>query len=431
MSQPNILFLFPDQWRTEWFGALGLPVRTPNLDRLAARGLRFDQCRTNSPLCAPSRSCLSSGLRFRACGVRDNTVNLDPRLPNCWQALRTAGYRVATCGKNDIHKGDKAWSDTGWVQQLGRLGFTEAREHAGKHDAGSKLQRGTPCLYGSLLRQAGRDVEYGTLLKQQVSEHTLPRRLYTDDVCGEQALTLLTDLPTGAPWCLWVNFPGPHEPFDPPAELARRYDGVAFPPPVDPAADDRDHQRIRRNYAAMMEGIDEWCGRILDAIERRGELDDTIVIFSSDHGEMLGDHGRFGKSVAYDAAVRVPLIVAGPQVRTGRSDALVELCDLAPTLTALGGVDPPASWHGRSLLPILHDAGAGAAADAAHRPHQIMELGAWEAITDGRLKLVRHADGRRQVFDLATDPSECRDLSAAAPAALAALEGALDADPCR
>lgn len=442
-APPNLLVLFPDQWRFDWLGCLGVPVRTPNLDALAARGTLFTQCRSNSPLCAPSRSCLSSGLRYRACGVPDNHHNLDPALPNCWQALRAAGYRVATCGKDDIHKGDPAWHPSGWMPQLGRLGFTEARAHAGKHDAGNKLKRGTPCLYGDLLTRAGRAQDYLDDLVQRAasvrgqgrhdpSPHRLPRELYTDDVCGQQALRLLDGLPVGTPWSLWVNFPGPHEPFDPPADLAAAWAGATLPAPVAPGTDASDHAAVRRSYAAMMQGIDEWCGRILAALEARGELERTVVVFSSDHGEMLGDRGLWHKSVAYEPSVHVPLIVTGPGVAAGRrSAALVELCDLAPTLAEAGGAVCAPTWHGRSLWGALRGA------TDRHRPHQVMELCepkrgcAWEAVTDGRLKLVRHGDGRREVYDLVADPHELRDLAAAPPAGLAALEAAFDADAQR
>lgn len=438
-ATPNLLVLFPDQWRADWFGHLGMPVRTPHLDALAARGTRFDACRSNSPLCAPARSCVSAGLRYRACGVPDNGVNLDPHLPNCWQALRDAGWRVATCGKNDIHKGDQAWSRSGWMPILGRLGFTEAREHAGKHDAAGKLRRGTPCLYGDLLRTAGADTDYLADLASRrtpghpAGDNRLPRDLYTDDVCGMQALQLLAGLPADAPWSLWVNFPGPHEPFDPPGELARRYADTAFPPPRRPdPADPSDHLAVRRSYAAMMEGIDEWCGRILAAVAARGELERTVVVFASDHGDMLGDLGRWFKSVPYEGAVRVPLVLAGPGIAAGRtSTALVESCDLAPTFAGLTGGPAPASWHGRSLWPLLR----GEADDSAHRTHQVMELadhaGDWEAVCDGRLKLVRHRDGRREIYDLVADPHETQDRAGDPPPGLAALERLLDADPCR
>jgi arylsulfatase len=440
---PNILVLFPDQWRADWLGSFGLPLQTPNLDRLAQLGTSFVQARCNSPLCAPSRAGLSTGLRYRACGVADNDVNLDTRLPNCWQALRAVGYRVATCGKNDLHKGDAAWSTSGWTTALGRLGFTEAREHAGKHDAAGKLKRDTPCLYGQLLRAASAERIYLDDLQVRHAArrssyhahqaHALPRHLYTDDVCGQQALELLDGMPPGAPWCLWVNFPGPHEPFDPPEELAHRFDDASLPPPVRPDPTDRsDHTRIRRNYAAMMHGIDEWCGRLLAAVEERGETARTIVIFASDHGEMLGDNGRWHKSEPYDGAVRVPLIIAGPGILAGRrSDALVELCDLAPTIAVLGGAHTAPGRHGRSLLPLL----VSGSADAGHRRHQIIELRSrghdWEAVTDGRLKLVRRGDGRREVYDLVVDQYECNDLANDPPTDLLMLERSLDNDPER
>lgn len=364
--QPNLLLLFPDQWRWDWLGCETspygkVPVRTPNLDALAARGVRFTQCRTNSPLCAPGRACLALGTRYDRCGVPSNGTDLDPARTTVFNLLQRAGYRTLTCGKNDLHKKTVWKGRDGWTQLLGRYGFSDAIDQSGKLDAAGNgpLERGGPnCSYTSYLHSRGLFDAYRGDYARRHHEAThftatwpspLSREHYTDDFCGRMALRLLDRTPREGPWLLWVNWPGPHDPFDPPRELQARYDGVCFPSPVDGADTywDRpaDHQQIRRNYAAECEGIDEWVGRILDKVDQRGELGNTVVLFASDHGELLGDHARFTKQMAYEGSVHVPLIAAGPGIDTGRvCGDLVELMDIAPTLLDAAALNIPADW---------------------------------------------------------------------------------------
>jgi choline-sulfatase len=226
-------------------------------------------------------------------------------------------------------------------------------------------------------------------------------------------LALIEAMPLSSPWCLWVNFPGPHEPFDPPNDLLQRYNNVHFPDPIAPdPADPTDHQAVRRAYAAMMTGIDEWIGRILDAVSARGELEQTYVVFSSDHGEMLGDHGKWGKAVAYEGSLRIPLVIAGPGLRANAvSPALAELADIGATLLDAAGIAVPKNFAARSLLPVLQ----GRIDGAKYRSHQFAALGDWQAMILDRYKAVRQADGRVTMYDLATDPGELVDVAARVP----------------
>lgn len=434
-TRPNFLFLFPDQHRWDWLGLLGrVPVRTPNLDRLAQRGMRFNQCRTNSPLCAPARAALASGLRPSRNGVTNNGMSLPPGQPTFFRDLRDAGYRVLASGKTDLSKHGGTKTLDGRTPEVLALGFTDIINQCGKWDA---VNTGWPTpsdpymayLHEQTLAETHvldyqrrnkmrRDADHPVL---DTAASPLPREACTDDFTGRQALRLLDEAPADEPWLLWVNFPGPHEPFDPPAELRERYDGVDFPPPIDgERGQAQDHPQLRRNYAAMIEGIDEWCGRLIAAVEARGELENTIIIYSSDHGEMLGDHGQWYKSVPYEASVHVPLIVAGPGVRQGEtSAALVELIDIGATIADLAGV--PASEavpdrDARSFAGVLH----GQAKDAEHRAVQSSELHDWRMVTDGRWKLVVSGGGATgaeavRLYDLHADPNEQRSLVADHP----------------
>jgi arylsulfatase len=427
-KQPNLLFLFPDQWRWDWLGCHhgsgtpygDVPVKTPNLDALAARGVRFTQCRSNSPICAPARACLAQGVRYERCGVPSNGFNTPVDSDTIFRRLRDAGYRTACTGKTDLQKHGYHKGLDGWTPAIGQLGFVESANQCGKWDAvnSGATQPADPYM-ASLhasgwvanhledYRQRRTDLQAGTLA---TFPSPLPRAHCTDDFCGQQTLDMLQRWPTqpsgedAYPWMLWVNFPGPHEPFDPPAELMHRYDGVDFPPPVSVPGDapPQDHQQLRRNYAAMCEGIDEWVGRLLAAVEARGELDNTLVIFASDHGEMLGDHGKWNKSVPHEGSVHVPLIAAGPGIPEGETrDDLVELIDLGATMLAAAGVDVPDTFDARPLS--LHG--------GTPRDLQVSALDDWRMVCDGRWKLVQREGQPDELYDLEHDPAEVADVS--------------------
>ena len=431
-QRPNLLLLFPDQWRGDWLGCAGggIPVSTPQIDALASRGIRFAEARTNSPLCSTARACLATGQRYPAAGVASNQEDLPTDAPSFFRLLRDAGYAVATCGKNDLRKAAYIAGAPDAAERLAAYGFTAVREHAGKRDAAVLMIQQRPDRYGRFLAGHNatdgylRDMATRDMLRQSDhavsgAAHLLPRTLYTDDFCGSDALALIGALPSDRPWALWVNFPGPHEPFDPPAELLAPYDGVRFPDPVAPGSDDRsDHQQVRRAYAAMMTGIDSWVGRILDAVTMRGDAANTLTIFSSDHGETLGDHGRWGKSVPYDGALRIPLVMAGPGVRAGIvSPARAELADIAATLLDAAGMDEPPDYAARSLLPVAR----GTAAADELRSHQYFALGDWRGLVFDQYKAVRFDDGRVVLYDRDRDPDETTDRAAALPRTAAYL----------
>lgn len=445
-DQPNILFLFPDQWRWDWLGCHDgsttpygrIPVRTPHLDRLAQRGVRFTHCRTNSPLCAPARACLAQGVRYQRCRVPSNSFDTPTDSDTVFRRLRDAGYRTACTGKTDLQKRSHFKGLDGWTPAIGMLGFVESHDQCGKWDAVNSGRDRPADPYSAELHRTGwmnvhladydrrrTDLRERSLISADPSP--LPRRLCTDDFAGRTALDMLQRWPvdhTGqhpAPWMLWVSFPGPHEPFDPPAELQRRYDGVEFPGPVDvpPHAAPQDHPQLRRNYAAMCQGVDDWVGRLIAAVEARGEIDRTLIVFCSDHGENLGDHGRWNKNLPYDSSVRVPLILAGPGVPTAEvRDDLVELIDLSATMLVAAGLDVPAHWDAR---PITTHGGRP-------RDVQLSSLGKWRMICDGRWKLVRtepsptpwHPDPTA-LFDLDADPAETTNVAADHPQVVESL----------
>jgi len=422
---PNVLFFFPDQHRPDWLGCNpDLPLRTPNLDRLCDDGVRFTGAWSASPLCAPSRACVASGRPYDRCGVPDNRADYPLDQPTYYQALRDAGYRVAGVGKFDLHKDNSDATKLDWHLDGSRLlpewGFTEGIDNEGKFDGSTSYRvNGEPRgPYLAFLHERGLAEayvgEHGSA-KQHMGAYTtcLPDEAYCDNWLSENGLRFLQAFPQGTPWHLVVNFTGPHNPMDVTASMRARWRDVDFPPPHHNDEPDREGLlRNRQNYAAMIENIDRQVGRFLEVVAERGELDNTVVVYSSDHGEMLGDHGRWGKSTWYTPSAGVPLIVRAPGAAGGRvSDALVCLQDLAATFVDYAGATPMPEMEARSLRPLLE----GTAARGMHREVAISGLGDWRLIVDGKHKLVVRAGEPDLLFDLAEDPREDRDLASQRP----------------
>jgi arylsulfatase A-like enzyme len=222
--------------------------------------------------------------------------------------------------------------------------------------------------------------------------------------------------------------------------MRARWRDVTFPPPhrpdtfgapdvprnthVDMNLDAATHQRIRQNYAAMIENIDRHVASFLDAVEARGDSDRTLVVFASDHGEMLGDHGRWRKKLFYEASVGVPLIAAGPDVAGGRvCDALVSLHDLAPTFLEAAHAEPLPDADARPLTDLL----SGEA--NTHRNVLLSALGRRRMVTDGRFKLIEQHGAPPRLYDHATDPTEDTSVAEDHPDAVDRLRRAVEALP--
>ena len=414
--RPNFLFLLSDQHRPDFLGTNpDLPLRTPHLDALARDGTHFTRAITPSPLCAPARACLAAGKRYDRCGVPGNETDYPLAQPTYYAALRATGYHVAGVGKFDLHKRTLEWGHDG-SRLLDAWGFSEGIDNEGKRDAvksGAETPRGP---YMAFLHARGLAAAHvDDFRRRRAYRDTFPTPLpddaYCDNWIAENGLRLLRRFPADRPWHLQVNFTGPHEPMDVTAGMLERWRGVEFPPPHGGTQWDAEtHRRVRRNYAAMIENIDRQIGRFLAATADRGDLDNTVVIYSSDHGEMLGDHDRWAKKTFYQPSIGVPLIVAGPGVRRGAtSEALVELHDLAATMLDFAGAPAPAGMDARSLRPPLEGA------TTVHRPFAISALGEWRCVRDERYKLVLVAGGAPRLFDLVADPWEDHDIAGAAP----------------
>lgn len=414
--RPNFLFLFPDQWRFDWTGfTKGLDVKTPALAELAGRGVRFTNTLCPSPLCAPSRACLATGLEYANSPVPSNKVDLPLNVPTVYQSLRAAGYHVMGCGKFDLHKATEDWGLDG-KRLLPEWGFSDGIDNAGKFDAirsGAEVPKDP---FMAMLHKRGlADLhvkDYRARKSYSVTRPTpLPDNAYCDNWTGQNGLDLLERAPRDKPWFLAVNFAGPHNPMDITSSMEKGIRSRQFPAPfANSEFDAETHQRIRQNYTAMCENIDRWTSRYIDNLRERNELDRTLIVFSSDHGEMLGDHGRWGKSVPWQPSVGVPFVAAGPNISKERViDHPMTILDLTATWLDYAGAKPLPGMQSRSLRHVL-EGRASSLRDAV-----VSGLHGWQVAFDGRYKLIRGGEPAVQLYDLKDDPNESVNLAGKMP----------------
>lgn len=455
-SRPNILWYCSDQQRFDTIGALGNPhIHTPRLDHFLRTGVAFSHAFCQAPICTPSRASFLTGMYPSALGVNGNgyaefpAFYADRLLPN---QLAQAGYDCGLVGK--LHLASAAGRQEKRVDDGYRY-FQYSHSHKGPgeygHDYAEWLRQqgvnpdelladASPGTYHRGAEQKG----FGGVFAPSSTKDTIPPHLHQTHWCTEKAIEFV-EKNRGAdqPWLLSINPFDPHAPFDAPWEYFRRYDPAALPGGhfqegdlalqqklVDAGVDfqskprhpdEWQHRLMQASYYAMIEQIDHEFGRLLDYLDESGQRDNTIVIFTSDHGEMLGDHGLILKGCRlYEGLVRVPLIISWPGhfQQNVVNSALVELTDLAPTLYECVGIERPYYVQGRSLAPQL----TGAHAPAGHRGFVRTEF--YGAINypdqthatmyrDSRWKLiVYHGKNLCELYDLEEDPWEHNDLSA-------------------
>ena len=426
---PNILFLMTDQQRFDALGSVGGWVRTPTLDRIAAEGVNFTACHTTSPLCIPARFSLALGLHPHVTGIWNNgPYTLAPAAANWMQAVRAAGYRTSLFGKTHLHsRGTDLRAAEGHMHALG---LDDVDESGGPH-ANAVLTSHLTARWAAkgLLDVYRRDLEERKARGAFAAPSVLPLEEYADVYIADRAVEYLRAYRRPEPWFCWVSFGGPHEPWDAPEPYASLYAPDDMPPPRPKPIEefpratglaDRRKQHafapgqiagLRANYAGNVTLIDDQIGRILAAVEARGELAGTAIVFTSDHGEMNGDAGMLYKGNFLDAAVRVPLLVRpaagfGPFPAGRRSDRLVELPDVGATIGEFAGAMPSPASQARSLAAVIREP------DVEHRTEVVAELkGEIMLVTEG-WKLVLNAEGDPyQMFDRSSDPLETRNLA--------------------
>ena len=420
-----------DQQRWDALGCVGGWVDTPNIDALAGRGVRFANGYTNAPVCIPTRVSLAVGLYPHQHGARRNKpYTLPPTQPTWMRAVREAGYTTSLFGKLHLHRHQGNLRER---ENLVRAyGFDHVDEIAGPR--ASVVSRSN---LTDLWREAGVLDAYKRDLKERretkpwlTRPSPLPLDLYPDVYVGRRAVSYLRSLGRRQPWFCTISFSGPHEPWDAPEPYASRYDPSRMPPPVEP--DDDGHERpqgyldavlaarrvdfepgdvarLRANYAGNVSLIDDQIGEVMRAVEERGELDRTVVVFVSDHGEMNGDYGLLSKGNFLNGATRIPLIVFHPAHGTTAgavTETPAELMDVGATFAELAGARLPKRMRARSLLPVLVDPSRviREVALVEHRREAMVASPHW--------KLAVNAGGEPYLlFDLRNDPAETRNLA--------------------
>ncbi len=434
-KQPNILILMPDQQRADCVSCAGHPqVRTPHMDRIAAEGVRFARACTSSPLCMPARASFLCGRHVHSHGMWGNGGELAPGDVSLFGSLRDCGYRTAHVGKSHYYSHGPFHMREREPYMHAR-GFDHVDEVTGPWATRRCESYMTDEWERKGLLQAFRD-DYDWRWRHRdefpVRPSSLPVNDFLDSYVGRQAARFIDGHDGARPFALFVGFGGPHEPWDAPGEYATMYDPAETPPAV-PSAEPGDWvpqaaaewQRsgrypdmtpghvaaMRANYYGKISLVDHWVGEILAACERRGVLDDTLIVFWSDHGELAGDHGLLYKSRFFEGALRVPLMVRWPgRVPVGvTTDALACTIDIMPTVLEAAGAPVPESCEGVSLWPALHDPAA--------RPRQAVLSEVEKAgrrntmVCTERHKLAVHEDGTPyMLYDLARDPDEQRNL---------------------
>lgn len=468
----NILFIMCDQLRADYLGCYGHPtLATPHIDALAARGVRFTRAYCQSPICGPSRASFYTGRYMFTHGATWNNVPVGVGERTIGDYLRPLGRRVALVGKTHMRPDLEGMARLGLdaASEVGRLVGECGFEAFARDDGLHPDQSADPDLaYNRYLCERGYDGGAnpwhtvansaagpdGELLSGWLMRHArLPARVREED--SETAWTTdrgiaFIEQAGDEPWCLHISYIKPHWPYMAPAPYHEMYGANQVPAvnrdareredphPVHAAfmahEDSRNFQKdeVRPHvvpvYMGLISQIDAHVGRLLRHLETSGRLADTLIVFTSDHGDYLGDHWLAEKELFHEEAVRIPLIVYDPDTAADASrgqvdERLVEAIDLLPTFVeALGGEAQPHRLEGRSLLPLLRvgtpmpewrDA-AFSETDYAWRQARLeLGLGPAEArafmVRTERWKYIHYERFRPQLFDLEDDPNELRD----------------------
>ncbi|MCG9128757.1 sulfatase-like hydrolase/transferase [Candidatus Poribacteria bacterium] len=442
---PNILWICTDQQRFDTLGCYGNEfVITPNLDKLASEGLLFQHAYCQSPVCTPSRASFLTGRYPRTTRCRQNGQAIPSDETLVTKLLQDAGYVCGLAGKlhlapcnPSVCKGTEQRIDDGYNQ------FFWSHDPADAWSTHDYIQ----WLEDKGLNRDSKPFPNSTYVR------TIPSEEHSQTTWSvEKAMAFITNASRlKQPWLFSVNMFDPHHAFDPPIAALERYrnilDNIPLPNYVDGELNNKpiwqqidhkgayggksgypyqemtedDHRWVTAAYWAMIDVIDKQVGRLIHFLDEIKQRENTIIIFTSDHGEMLGDHGIYLKGpYFYEPAIRVPLIISGPNMLNNgqHSDELVELVDLAPTLMEAAKLKPYKGMQGKSLYPIL----TGTNTLNSHRDDVYCEyynaMG-WHREPTANATMVRnkkykivaaHGTNSGELYDLEDDPKETNNL---------------------
>jgi arylsulfatase len=438
-GRPNILMLMADQFRMDCVGAYGnTKIRTPNLDRLAREGIKFTSAYTSTPSCTPARTSLLTGMSPWGHGMLGySNMATNPYPVEKGAAMAAAGYYTVSVGKNHYYP---ITNSHGYHHLI-------SDEHCSywfHNKAPNAPQSYEPrCDYEAWFWSQMPDKDPHAIglgwNDRSGKPFVYPEEMHATHWTGTTATRFLQQYDRPEPFFLKVSFIRPHSPYDPPERFYRMYEGADLPKAqvgdwaarYEPRSSNRDdlwHGRLsdkeiqnsREGYYGSVSFVDEQIGHILKALEDRQMLEDTLIVFFSDHGDMLGDQNMWRKSYAYEQSSHIPMLMRLPKSMRpepgGQTfDNPVEIRDMLPTFLDAAGVPIPESIEGRSLLHLVRTKGED------WRPWIDLEHNVtydvsnhWSALTDGKWKYIFHAySGEEQLFHLTDDPNELHDLAKA------------------
>jgi len=422
MEPMNLLIIMDDEHNKKMLGCYGHPtVKTPNLDRLAARGTRFTNAYTNSPICVPARSAFATGRYVHQTGYWDNAIAYDGEVRSWGHVLQAHGHPVVSIGK--LHYTNEE-ADTGFDQQIIPMHI-----EGGVGDLHGLLREPLP------VRHQSRDM--ATRIGPGESTYTGYDRDIADEAC--QWLQGEGNASRGKPWTLFTSFISPHSPLVAPQAYYDMYPPESIVlPKKRPAgfqhpwwdalnacyifdasfADDHQRRIAIASYYALCTYIDDQVGRVLDTLAATGLDKTTRVIFLSDHGDNMGARGLWGKSNMYEESAGIPMVAAGPGIASGATcDTPVSHIDFWPTILEAVGVPPQAreaeSHPGRSLFETMRMGEAEAAQRVVlSEYHAAGSISACYMIRKGDWKYIHYTGFRPELFNLREDPEELMDRAA-------------------
>lgn len=426
-TRPNVILICVDQWRRDCLSGSGHPVvETPFLDQLALRGVRFDRAYAATPTCIPARATLMTGLNQQHTGRIGylDGVQWDYPVTMAGEFSRQ-GYQSEAIGK--LHA----------YPQRSQLGFQHVQLHDGFLHY-SRSRNSALSMNDDYVDWLQREAHYGA----DYFDHGLncngvttrpwdkPEYQHPSTWVASRAVDFIPRRDPRKPFFLYLGFHRPHPPYDPPQWAFDQYVRQEMPEPVigdwsprlDPFAIDTQHDahvaryprkildRAKAGYYGHMSHIDHLINRLVEALHGADLLDTTYICFTSDHGEMMGDHNMFRKGYPYEGSAGVPFILSGPGLPRGTtSDALIELRDVMPTLLDCAGLDVPDGLDGRSVVPLAR-AEADSIRPWIHGEHTVFGQSV-QWVTDGFEKYIWWSElGEEQFFDLVRDPEERTDL---------------------
>lgn len=424
MNTPNILMIMADQLPASAVGSYGHPtIRTPNIDRLAGAGTQFDAAYTNCPICAPARASMCTGRYVSEIGAFDNGTDFPSSTPTFMHHLRRAGYEVLLSGKMHFLGPDQMHGfERRLTPEIYPSSFTWTPDwtRGAYHNPGSAVDQ---------------------LAESGVCDWSMQLD-YDEEVCfrAEEALRHLARRErANRPFFLCASFTHPHDPFITTKDWWNVYEHDAVEMPSAPTRAIEDlhpydqwlqiHHMVdvhppgeasirnaRHAFYGMVSYFDHLVGRLVDELERLGMADDTIIVVTSDHGEMLGEHGMWFKRTYFDPSTRIPLVVSGPGVAKGRVDQTVSLVDLYPTLIELADLgdrdEVGETLDGHSLMGLLNGTDPNWKNYAVSEYYSEGVCQPMRMAVRDRLKYVYVHDEAEQLFDLNADPNEmCNEIA--------------------